>query len=129
MCDDKDKYSNAAKDYMTLDINEYEKDKNRAIKSEQRREKYEANWNINKVNLNEIVNLFWPNAIGKTQSGIKFVFKKEHYAIECDKVAGYLRIYDRKLKKYIKLDGSIGNRDETHFKIKKRDEILWIIMK
>lgn len=58
MCDDKDKYSNAAKDYMTLDINEYEKDKNRAIKSEQRREKYEANWNINKVNLNEIVNLF-----------------------------------------------------------------------
>lgn len=124
MCDDKDKYSNAAKDYMTLDINEYEKDKNRAIKSEQRREKYEANWNINKVNLNEIVNLFCPNAIGETQSGIKFVFKNEHYAIECDKVAGYLRIYDRKLKKYIKLDGSIGNRDETHFKIKKRDEIL-----
>lgn len=49
------------------------------------------------VNINEIVDKFCPNVVGKTVSDVKFVYENENYMIECDKVAGYLRIYDKKL--------------------------------
>lgn len=38
-------------------------------------------------------------------------------------LSGYLRIYDKTLKDYVKLDGTPGLPNETHFKIKKRSEM------
>ena len=37
--------------------------------------------------------------------------------------SGYLRIYDKTLKDYVKLDGTLGLPNETHFKIKKRSDM------
>ena len=39
-------------------------------------------------------------------------------------VAGYLRIYNKKIKRYVTLDGVPGNNKDTHFKILKREEML-----
>lgn len=40
-----------------------------------------------------------------------------------DMASGYLRIFDKNQKTYIKLDGTPGTDKETHFKIKKREEM------
>ena len=123
MSDHKGNYSNSSTNYIKKDILENVLENERYDRSKAREEKYGKNWEKNKVNLNDIVEKFCPNAEGKTVSGVKFVFKNENYIIECDKASGYLRIYDKRIHKYVKLDGSPGNRDETHFKIKKRSEM------
>lgn len=43
--------------------------------------------------------------------------------IDADMVAGYLRIYDKRTKKNVKLNGLPGSNKETHFKILKRREM------
>jgi len=73
--------------------------------------------------LSEVVDKFCLGVVGKTINGVKFVYKNDNYKIECDKVAGYLRIYDRKGKCYVKADGTPGSSEETHFKINKRKEM------
>ena len=74
------------------------------------------------VDLNDIVWTFTPGAIGSVH-GVKYEFENDHYVIKADMAAGYLRIYDKHLKKYVKLDGTPGSLEETHFKIKKRSEM------
>ena len=59
-----------------------------------------------------------------TEGGVKFDFEGTRYKIKCDKVAGYLHIFDKKVGMFCKLDGTPSrNLKETHFKIKKRGEM------
>ena len=53
----------------------------------------------------------------------KMIFFGERYNVITDMAGGYLRIYDNSAKTYVKLDGTPGNDKETHFKIKKREEM------
>ena len=76
----------------------------------------------NKVNINDIVEKFAPNSNSYT-SGYKFIFDDNDYQVVADMVAGYLRIIDKKTNQPVKLDGKLGSRQETHFKIKKRGEM------
>ena len=69
-----------------------------------------------------MINKFAPNSVGK-EKGVKFIFEGTRYIIKADMASGYLRIYDKVLKDYVKLDGTPGLRSETHFKIKKRSEM------
>lgn len=74
--------------------------------------------------LNDVVNAFAPEHEAEQKNG-KFIFKASDgsYNIIADMAAGYLRIYDCKNKRYVKLDGKAGNAKSTHFKIKKREEM------
>ena len=55
---------------------------------------------------------------------MKYNFEGSRYIVRCDKVAGYLRIYDKKEKSYCLLDGTLSkNPEKTHFKIKRREEM------
>lgn len=97
-------------------------------RSKAREAKYNDIWLKNKVNLNEIVDKFVPQVDGfveqRSEGGVKYDFEGPRYIVKCDKVAGYLRIYDKETKMYCKLDGtSSRNGDETHFKIKRRKEM------
>lgn len=123
MPDSKSNYSSSSTDYVNNDAVTNDIDIERAKRSKEREEKYNENWKQNMVNINEVVDKFCPGVVGKTISGVKFVYKNENYIIECDKVAGYLRIYDRKGKCYVKADGTPGSPEETHLKIKKREEM------
>ena len=60
----------------------------------------------------------------RTEGGVKYNFEGSRYIVRCDKVAGYLRIYDKKEKSYCLLDGTLSkNPEKTHFKIKRREEM------
>ena len=101
MNDSKTEYSEASKQYVNEDAVTNPLDIARLKRSLDRKEKYGKNWEKNPVNLNEIVSIFCPDATEKTESGVKYVFQNELYKIECDKGTGYLRIFDKKLKKLI----------------------------
>ena len=123
MGDSKSLYSEKSKEYVSKTVKTNELDRERATKSIARNAKYGKNWDKNKVNINEVVDKFTPGAMGKTVSGVKFVYKNKNYIVEADKVSGYLRIYNRKLKKYVQSNGQPGTRDNTHYRIKKRSEM------
>ena len=74
------------------------------------------------VDLNDIVSRFTPGAQGRRR-GVKYVFENARWRIDADMVAGYLRIYDKRTKKNVKLNGLPGSNKETHFKILKRREM------
>ena len=104
-----------------IDQDRYDRSKEREIKDNE-------NWCSQKVDLNEIVDHFIPESDGpvtqKTESGVKFNFVGKRYIIKCDKVAGYLRIYDKQTKSYCLLDGTPSkDLSKTHFKIKQREEM------
>lgn len=123
MSDYKEAYSDISKYYIDNVVPSSEIDRIRYEKSKQREEQFNDEWSKNKVNLNEVVDRFIPEGEvvkQKTKSGIKYEFIGERYVVICDKVAGYLRIYDKKEKSFCKLDGTPSdNNDETHFKIKR----------
>ena len=109
-----------SKHYVENNITEAESEYNN---SKERENKYNANWMKQKVNLNEIVERFTPGAEGEQKGNVKFIFSGERYNVVTDMASGYLRIYDKVLRKYVKLDGTVGNRKETHYKIKRREEM------
>lgn len=123
MADSKARYSAAAKHYAQVMSHSSMLDAIRYAKSKLREKKFNENWKKHMVDLNEIVDKFTPGVKGKPK-GVKFEFKNEKYIVKVDMPAGYLRIYDRKLKKYVKLDGTPSDSlEETHFKVKKRKEM------
>ena len=123
MADYKSGYSDASSNYVNNTINLSEKDKERYEKSKARELIFNENWSKQKVNLNDIVNEFAPNSTGKTV-GMKYLFKGSKYTVEADMSAGYLRIKINNTKKYLTLKGEVSyNKDLTHFKIKKREEM------
>lgn len=128
MGDFKAAYSDISKDYIENVVPNSTIDKERYNRSKAREAKNNENWLKNKVNLNEIVDKFVPQVDGfveqHSEGGVKYDFEGPRYIVKCDKVAGYLRIYDKETKMYCKLDGTPSrNGDETHFKIKRREEM------
>lgn len=122
MADNKSKYSDASTKYVTKTIRNSSKDMDRYERSKQREAKFNENWKQNMVNINEVIRDFAPDSIGR-EHGVKFEFEGDRYNIIADMASGYLRIYDKSLKQYVKLDGKPGSLEETHFKIKKRSEM------
>lgn len=123
MADAKTPYSSTSAIYVTSAINNSNTEQDRYNRSKAREKKFNSNWSKQKVNINDVVNQFTPNCTGKAH-GVKYEFENDRYVIKADMASGYLRIYDKTLKSYVKLDGSPSkNRDETHFKIKKREEM------
>lgn len=124
MSDSKSLYSQSASIYINSQVSQNPADKLFYEKSKRRESKHNNEWLKHLVNLNDIIAKFAPNPITSTVNG-KFIFKSQdgRYNIVTDMVAGYLRIYDNKLKKYVKLDGTPGNEKATHYKIKKSKEM------
>ena len=91
-------------------------------KSKEREKKHNTDWIKTKVNLNELIDHFSPSFTSKINKQ-KMIFFGERYNVITDMAGGYLRIYDNSAKTYVKLDGTPGNDKETHFKIKKREEM------
>lgn len=119
----KEIYSEMSKRYVEIEVTTNEVDRERYQRAKAREALYNENWKKIKVNINEIVDKFTPDVEGK-KKGEKFVFKNRAYIIKADMAVGYLRIYDRQRKIYIKPDGSpcLG-RDESHFKILRKEEM------
>lgn len=124
MADSKAGYSVAAKFYAHIMIHGGPLlDAIRYYKSKVRESLYNECWSKNKVNLNDVVNKFTSGAKGKPK-GVKYQFENSRYIIKVDMPSGYLRIYDKHVKMYTRIDGTPSRvREETHFKIMKRKEM------
>lgn len=123
MADSKSRYSAAARIFNKFTRHTSMPAAIGYLKSKLREKQYNENWKKNTVDLNDIVKRFTPGVKGEAR-GIKYEFENKRYIVKVDMPSGYLRIKDKIIDKYIKLDGTPGTRDETHFKIKKRKEML-----
>lgn len=128
MSDSKQRYSTNARDYIKKTVPGNLLDQERYKRSKLREAKHNAEWCKHKVNLNEVVAKFIPEGAKaikeKTEGGVKYIYEENRYIIKCDKVSGYLRIYDKQTRKYCTLDGIPTNdQSKTHFKIKRREEM------
>ncbi len=122
MADSKTPYSNTSKKYMRIGRKYNMQDAMRAYRSKQREKLHNSSWEKQKVNINDIVNLFAPGSKGHAK-GVKFEFDGLRYTVKADMAAGYLRIYDKSTRQYVDLLGRPGTNENTHFKIKKRGEM------
>ncbi len=128
MADYKSAYSDISKDYIENLVPSSSLEQKRYDRSKARKAKNNENWIKQKVNLNEIVDRFIPEdgevVKQRTEGGVKYNFEGRRYIVKCDKVAGYLRIYDKETKSYCLLDGRPSKvPEQTHFKIKRREEM------
>ncbi|MCF0132314.1 MAG: hypothetical protein HUJ72_00460 [Blautia sp.] len=128
MADYKSAYSNISKDYLESAVHSNPVDQGRYDRSKAREAAHNDTWVKRKVNLNEIVDRFVPSVEGfveqHSEGGVKYDFEGERYIVKCDKVAGYLRIWDKQSKSYCLLDGTPSKDNSlTHFKIKRREEM------
>ncbi len=122
MTDYKSAYSEASQSYIEHDVSISEIDHERYLRSKAREELFNGNWKKYPVNLNDICDEFAPGDDGH-KDGVKFVFEGMQYTLKADMASGYLRIFDRRAKRYVKLDGTPGFLGETHFKILKREDM------
>ena len=122
MSDYKSVYSEASQYYIEKTVSSSEVEQGRYSRSKQREAKHNEQWKKQPVNLNDICDKFAPGDSGHKE-GVKFVFEGDRYKIKADMAAGYLRIYDKASRCYLKLDGTPGTLDETHFKIYRREEM------
>ncbi len=123
MPDEKACYSETSTNYIENDVVVNTIDKERFERVKGREATFNKNWCKQKVNLNEIVKRFTPNANGK-RKGYKYVFENQNYEIRCDMIGGYLRILDKHKKRFIELDGRISKKNDiSHFKILRREEM------
>ena len=100
MSDYKSDYSDESKCYIENAVPASLMEQGRYERSKIREAKNNENWVRQKVNLNEIVDRFVPKGgeviTQRTEGGVKYNFEGTRYIVKCDKVAGYLRIYDKK---------------------------------
>lgn len=122
MSDYKDVYSEESQYYVEQVVSSYELDRKRYERSKQRESKYNDQWKKHPVNLNDVCNMFAPGDQGHKE-GVKFVFSGNTHEVKADMASGYLRIYNKDAHQYVKLDGTPGTADETHFKILRREEM------
>ncbi len=128
MADYKAAYSDISRDYIENIVPSNSVDQGRYDRSKAREAAHNDTWMKQKVNLNEIVDKFVPSieefVEQHSEGGVKYNFEGERYIVKCDKVAGYLRIYDKQEKSYCLLDGTPSrDNSKTHFKIKRREEM------
>lgn len=122
MTDSKSAYSEAAKHFVEVTAREQEEFRRKYEQSKKREARYNDQWKALSVNINDIVDLFAPGDDGRVD-GMKYIFTGDMYSVVADMSAGYLRIYNNKTRQPLKLDGKPGSREETHFKILKREEM------
>lgn len=124
MSDTKSLYSKISKIFIENANAQNELMKFEYEKSKARENKHNKEWLKHPVNLNEVIHTFAPEYTTHQVNG-KYIFSSNdgHYDIVTDMSAGYLRIYDKKLNKYVGLDGKPGKEKNTHYKIKKRGEM------
>ena len=122
MADTKEAYSVHSAIYTAVDARISSIDEARYKRAKARESTWNVVWKRNMVNINDIVAAFAPGT-HETLRGIKLIFHGPSVDVIADMAAGYLRLRNRKTKDYLKLDGSPGNRDETHFKILRREEM------
>lgn len=122
MSDSKQRYSDSSRSYIGNDVPGSMVDQGRYDRSKDREARWNESWKRQPVDLNGIVSRFTPGAQGRRR-GVKYVFENARWRIDADMVAGYLRIYDKRTKKNVKLNGLPGSNKETHFKILKRREM------
>ncbi len=90
--------------------------------SKAREAKHGERWKSQPANINDVVNRFTPGASGEAM-GVKYIFKGDRYTVVADMASGYLRIFDNEMGCYVRLDGSPGSDEDTHFKIKSRGDM------
>lgn len=117
MSDTKSGYSSEAHNYMQSELNQ-----SVIEKSKTREGRYNKNWEKQSVNINEVVEKFAPDASGRVVNG-KFIYFGENYNVIADLPSGYLRIYSKQKREYVTLEGKTGTDEETHYKIKRREEM------
>lgn len=122
MADAKTPYSAVSNYYVSATVSSSGIDQRRYARSKERERQFNDSWSKQKVNINDIVDAFAPGSSG-TVKGVKYVFEGPLYSVIADMASGYLRIKDKKSKKYLKLDGTPGDNASTHFKIKKKEEM------
>lgn len=123
LSDSKKLYSEASSYYIEVDVRQNRIDAERYKRSKKREETFNDMWMKHPVNVNEVVDRFAPNAKA-TKRGVKFEFEGDRYIVKADMPSGYLRIYDKESHRYVTLDGTpCDDRDKTHFKILKREEM------
>ncbi len=122
MADSKSLYSDASREYVNVDMQEQAQAQRWYNKSKVREARHKKKWESTPVDINEIVERFAPGAKG-VKDKIKYLYRGERYNVVADMASGYLRIYDTTIKEYVQLDGTPGNDDETHFIIKKREDM------
>lgn len=123
MSDTKSDYSNASKHYLDDIVPHSPVEKERVRKAKEREAKYNDVWLKHPVNINNIVDEFAPGAKGR-KKGYKRKYVGTNYIVLADMIAGYLRIIDKHVGRYITLD-RIPSDDQslTHFKILKRKDM------
>lgn len=123
MSDTKDRYSGSSTQFVNEAADNNPETKKLFEKSKRREKLHNSDWLNRKVDINDIVNRFTPEATGYP-SGVKFIFRGDRYTVIADMASGYLRIYDSAAHSYIDLDGNPSNNQiDTHFKIKRREEL------
>lgn len=128
MADSKSEYSGESTRYIKDDVPKNPDDFRRYYQALNRKSNFKANWLKHAVNLNDVIIQYLGTNRAKinirTEGGIKLVFENSKYEIKCDKVGGYLRVWDIKNKHYYTETGKASNKnDETHLYIKKRKEM------
>ncbi|MEE1296429.1 MAG: hypothetical protein UHD09_06260 [Bifidobacterium sp.] len=126
MSDNKAAYSAASRDFVDSALAGSADDKRYYDRAKRAEARFNEEWKqTGMVNLNEICDRFAPGARGKRVRG-KFEFQGERYTVVADMSAGYVRIgktLPDGYTQYLKLDGKPGDNKETHFKIKRREEM------
>lgn len=123
MSNAKSAYSVISGYYSEQVVPSSQKDKNRYDRSKRREQKYNEEWKKEKVNVNEIVDKYAPDA-ESYRDGVKFYFEGKENTVMCDMVGGYLRVKNNATGLFYRADGSLTDSNEgTHFKIKKWEEM------
>ena len=91
MSNAKSAYSVISGYYCEQVVPSSQKDKNRYDRSKRREQKYNEEWKKEKVNVNEIVDKYAPDA-ESYRDGVKFYFEGKENTVMCDMVGGYLRV-------------------------------------
>lgn len=123
MSDAKSHYSAASSDYVNRIVSSSPIDRERYRRAKAREARWNANWIRQSVNINDVIRNFTPNDTVGHRDGIKHVYENSHYKVVADKAAGYLRIYDKWLRRNVDLNGRVQTPARTHFKILKREEM------
>ena len=122
MADSKSNYSNTAS-AKTSEASSNPKIQAAYVRAKEEERRFNSNWSKNKVNLNDLVEKFAPIHATKLEGSRKYNIIGKNYIIKVDLFSGSARVFDRTIKRYVKLDGTKGTLDQTHFKIKKREEM------
>lgn len=121
MGDYKEGYTEAAREYRQRVVPSSDIDRARYDRSKAREARYNDSWMQNPIDLDAVVEQFAPGAVGRRR-GVKLVFEGEIYEVRADMPSGYVRIYNKELRKYVLLDGTpSSDRAKTHFKILRRE--------